>query len=82
MKEKTQEISGSVATKTLETVQSIGEKAKQTVQGAWDAAKGTTQKIKETLVGKNEEEVEVKRMGDDVVELRTRARREDGERKY
>nr|GMD93103.1 ABA-inducible protein PHV A1-like [Ipomoea batatas] len=77
------------ASKAADKARDIGEKAKQTVQGAWGAAKETGQKIKETVVGKSEEDVEdyvedhtkpprkvspeEKTMDEDVVELRRRA---------
>lgn len=34
----------------------VGEKAKETVKGAWETVKDATKKIKETVVGKDEEE--------------------------
>ncbi|KAG0448840.1 hypothetical protein HPP92_027639 [Vanilla planifolia] len=63
VKDRTKEAAGAVKEKTMEgaewaneTVQCVREKAKQTVEGVWEAAKETTQKIKETVVGKGEDE--------------------------
>jgi hypothetical protein len=40
----------------VETVEIVGEMAKETVKGAWGAAEETTQKIKETAVGKDDDD--------------------------
>lgn len=82
MKEKTKEGTN----KAAGTAQSLGEKAKQTAQGAWETAKDTTEKIKETVVGKEDEDRNddrEKRMDEDVVELRRRQAGElDDKNKY
>ncbi|XP_022874086.1 late embryogenesis abundant protein 76-like [Olea europaea var. sylvestris] len=44
--------------KAAEKAQGLGEKAKQTMQEAWGAAKETGQTIKETVVGKSDDEKE------------------------
>nr|XP_027105308.1 late embryogenesis abundant protein At3g53040-like [Coffea arabica] len=63
MKEKTKGTAETVAEKTkegaykvVETAETVGEKAKQTMKDAWGAAKETTQKIKETVVGKDDDD--------------------------
>ncbi|KAK4421213.1 hypothetical protein Salat_2071800 [Sesamum alatum] len=57
--EKTKEKANGAAETVADVAQSIGKKAKQTVRSAWGAAKETTQKIKETVVGKSDDEYSV-----------------------
>ncbi|KAI4296770.1 hypothetical protein L6164_036695 [Bauhinia variegata] len=68
-----------VTDKAGETVRNVGEMAKETVKGGWGMAKNTTQKIKETVVGKDDDHddkgdrAKVKVMDEDAVELRQKA---------
>ncbi|XP_022640523.1 uncharacterized protein LOC111242284 [Vigna radiata var. radiata] len=65
--ERTKQKTEEVAASTL----NAGEKAKQSVQGAWDVAKDTTHKIKETLVGKDDDDNDGV-LNNDVAELERR----------
>ncbi|KAK7412361.1 hypothetical protein VNO78_03816 [Psophocarpus tetragonolobus] len=40
---------------TVDTFNNVGEKAKQGMQGAWEMTKDTTHKIKDTVVGKDDD---------------------------
>ncbi|GAB2298666.1 hypothetical protein Dimus_032736 [Dionaea muscipula] len=62
-KEKTKHAAGSAAEKTkdatgsaVETAESVGDMAKNSVKGVWGVAKGTGQKIKETIVGRSDDD--------------------------
>ncbi|KAK7412360.1 hypothetical protein VNO78_03815 [Psophocarpus tetragonolobus] len=69
-KEKTEEMVGSL--------KNVGEKAKQGMQGAWEKAKDTTHKIKDTVVGKDDDDRHggPKDKDEDVADLKRRV--EDG----
>ncbi|KAG6601678.1 hypothetical protein SDJN03_06911, partial [Cucurbita argyrosperma subsp. sororia] len=73
MKEKTEDMAKEGTKKATETVQNIGEKAKRTVEGAWEAAKDTTQKIKERVVGSDEDERDEDERDEDVVDVRRKS---------
>ncbi|KAL5157313.1 Uncharacterized protein HKD37_15G042055 [Glycine soja] len=78
-KEKTEEVAASAG----ETLRNVGEKAKQGMQGAWETAKDTTQKIKETVVGKDDDDDGRGVLKDeDVVEMKRRVGKSYGEKGY
>ncbi|KAL0283873.1 UNVERIFIED_CONTAM: hypothetical protein Sangu_2861200 [Sesamum angustifolium] len=81
--EKTKEKADGAAETVADVAQSIGKKAKQTVRSAWGAAKETTQKIKETVVGKSDDEYKEKGMDEDMVDMRRRrAEEQDHDHNY